>query len=205
MKVLKLLKKKLNNSENDCLVKYLIVGLGNPGPEYENTRHNIGFMVLDAFAKASNAVFEDTRYAWRTEIKHKGRTLVLIKPSTFMNRSGNSVRYWLNKEKLDTDKLLVVFDDVALDFGRLRIRAKGGNAGHNGLGNIFDVLGTNQVPRMRIGIGKDFPRGRQIDYVLGKLEEGEKAEFNLQVDNYIEAIKAFSTIGLERTMNYFNK
>jgi PTH1 family peptidyl-tRNA hydrolase len=186
-------------------VKYLIVGLGNPGLDYENTRHNIGFMVLDSLAKESNAVFKDTRYAWRTEIKHKGRTLVLIKPSTFMNRSGNAVRYWLNKEKLDFDRLFVIFDDVALDFGRLRIRAKGGNAGHNGIGNIFDVLGTNQIPRMRIGIGQDFPRGRQIDYVLGKMTEGEKAEFNLQIDKYIDAIKSFSTIGLERTMNYFNK
>ncbi len=186
-------------------MKYLIVGLGNPGPDYKNTRHNIGFMVLDSLAKESNAVFEDTRYAWRTEIKHKGRILVLIKPSTFMNRSGNAVRYWLNKEKLDVDKLLVVSDDVALDFGRLRIRAKGGNAGHNGLRDIFEVLGTNQIPRMRIGIGKDFPQGRQVDYVLGELTEGEKAEFNLQVDNYIQAIKSFSTIGLERSMNFFNK
>jgi PTH1 family peptidyl-tRNA hydrolase len=186
-------------------VKYLIVGLGNPGSEYENTRHNIGFMVLDALAKASNAVFEDKRYGWRAEFRFKGRTVILVKPSTFMNLSGNSVRYWLNKEKLDVENLLVVLDELALDFGRMRIRAKGGNAGHNGLGHIFETLGTNQIPRMRIGIGSEFGRGHQIDYVLSDLTEGEKAEFQIHKNDYIEAIKSFTTIGLERTMNLYNK
>ncbi|MFO7879969.1 MAG: aminoacyl-tRNA hydrolase [Bacteroidota bacterium] len=186
-------------------MKYLIVGLGNPGPDYENTRHNIGFMVLDALAKASNAVFVDKRYGFRTEVKHKGRTLVLIKPATFMNLSGNAVRYWLNKEKLDTDRLLVVLDDIALDFGRLRIRTKGGDAGHNGLSNIIDTLGTNHFPRMRLGVGNDFPRGRQVDYVLGNMTEKEKAILNQNMDTYIDAIKAFTVLGVERTMNFYNK
>jgi peptidyl-tRNA hydrolase, PTH1 family len=186
-------------------VKYLIVGLGNPGPDYEKTRHNIGFMVLDALAKASNAVFEDKRYAWRTEVKVKGRTLVLIKPSTFMNRSGNAVRYWLNKEKLTEEQALIIFDDVAIDFARMRIRAKGGDAGHNGIGDIIEVLGTNQIPRMRIGIGNDFPKGYQVDYVLGKMSAEEIQQFEANVDTYIKAIQSFATIGLERTMNSFNK
>lgn len=201
---MKLLKRNRNNKKS-YVVKYLIVGLGNPGPDYENTRHNIGFMVLDALAKASNAVFVDKRYGFRTEVKHKGRTLVLIKPTTFMNLSGNAVRYWLNKEKLDTDRLLVVLDDIALDFGRLRIRTKGGDAGHNGLSNIIDTLGTNHFPRMRLGVGSDFPRGRQVDYVLGNMTEKEKAILNQNLDTYIDAIKAFTVLGVERTMNIYNK
>ncbi len=185
-------------------MKYLIVGLGNPGPDYENTRHNIGFMVLDALAKASNAVFDDRRYGFRTEIKHRGRTLVLVKPTTFMNRSGNAVRYWLKKEKLETDRLLVILDDIALDFGKLRMRAKGGDAGHNGLSNIIDILGTNVFPRMRLGIGNDFPQGRQIDYVLGEMTSEEKVILEKSMAHFTEAVKAFSVLGLERTMNFYN-
>ncbi|MFO7790520.1 MAG: aminoacyl-tRNA hydrolase [Bacteroidota bacterium] len=185
-------------------MKYLIVGLGNPGPEYENTRHNIGFMVLDALAGASNAVFSDKRYGFRTEIKHKARHLVLIKPSTFMNLSGNAVRYWLKKEKLDTDRLLVVLDDVALDFGKIRIRAKGGDAGHNGLNHIISVLGTNQFARMRLGIGRDFPTGKQTEHVLGNMTKEEEKIFEEKKDTYLEAIKAFTTLGIERTMNFYN-
>ncbi|MDA3820438.1 MAG: aminoacyl-tRNA hydrolase [Candidatus Delongbacteria bacterium] len=185
-------------------MKYLIVGLGNPGPEYENTRHNIGYMVLDALANASNAVFSDKRYGFRTEIKHKSRKLVLVKPTTFMNISGNAVRYWLNKEKLDTDRLMVILDDIALDFGKIRIRSKGGDSGHNGLSHIIDVLGTNQFPRMRVGIGKDFPPGRQTDYVLGNMTAEEVKIFKEKKDTYIEAIQTFTVLGVERTMNFYN-
>jgi peptidyl-tRNA hydrolase, PTH1 family len=185
-------------------VKYLIVGLGNPGLEYENTRHNIGFMALDALADASNAVFSDKRYGFRTEIKHKSRKLVLVKPTTFMNLSGNAVRYWLNKEKLDTDRLIVILDDIALEFGKIRIRKKGGDSGHNGLSHIIDVLGTNQFPRMRLGIGNDFPPGRQTDYVLGNMTSEEIKTFEAKKNTYIEAILAFTILGIDRTMNFYN-
>lgn len=187
-------------------MKYLIVGLGNPGPKYQNTRHNIGFKVLDALADASNTSFNDKRYGYRAEIKHKGRKIVLIKPTTFMNLSGNAVRYWLNKEKLDVDKLLVILDDVALKTGEIRIRAKGGDSGHNGLSHIISVLGTNVFPRMRIGIGNDFPKGAQVNYVLGEPDDDEERKiFEDKKESYIEAVKAFSTLGLARTMNFYNK
>jgi len=141
-------------------MKYLIAGLGNIGPDYDQTRHNIGFMVLDAFAKASNAVFEDRRYGFVATTRLKNRSLVLLKPSTFMNLSGNAIRYWLQKEKIETRNLLVVVDDLALPFGTLRMKAKGSDAGHNGLKHIQDLIGTN-YPRLRFGIGSDFPRGHR--------------------------------------------
>ena len=147
-------------------MKYLIVGLGNIGPDYENTRHNIGFRVLDAFAKASNIVFQDKRYGFVAETRLKNKSLLLLKPSTFMNLSGNAVRYWLQKEKIEDRNLLVVVDDLALPFGTLRLKSKGSDAGHNGLKHIEQVLGTQQYARLRFGIGNDFPRGAQVDYVL---------------------------------------
>lgn len=138
-------------------MKYLIVGLGNIGPEYENTRHNIGFMVLDAFAKASNTVFQDRRYGFVAETRVKNRSLLLLKPSTFMNLSGNAVRYWLQKENIGLENLLVIVDDLALPFGTLRLKSKGSSAGHNGLKHIEQILGTQQYARLRFGIGNDFP------------------------------------------------
>ena len=150
--------------------KFLIVGLGNPGVEYSNTRHNAGFMVLDAFAKASNIVFEDKRYGFVAETTLKGKKIFLLKPTTFMNLSGNAVRYWLEKEKIAQERLLVISDEVALPLGAFRLKANGSNGGHNGLGHIQQLIGQNYA-RLRMGIGNDFPRGMQIDWVLGRFDD----------------------------------
>lgn len=185
-------------------MKYLITGLGNIGLEYENTRHNVGFYVLDAFAKASNTVFIDKRYGFVSELKHKSRNLILLKPSTYVNRSGNAVRYYLKKEKLDISKLLVIVDDVALPFGTIRLRKKGGAGGHNGLQNIIDILGTDEFARLRFGIGNEFRIGGQVDYVLGKWNNDELDQLSNYTEKMIDAIKSFTTLGLERSMNIFN-
>ena len=153
-------------------MKYLIVGLGNIGAEYAGTRHNIGFKVLDALAEASNAVFTTARYGDVAELKHKGRTLILLKPSTYMNLSGKAVRYWMEAEKIAPENLLVVSDDIALPFGTLRMRPRGSAGGHNGLKNIAELLGTEDYARMRFGVGGDFPKGHQVDYVLGVVGRG---------------------------------
>ncbi|MEG0498340.1 MAG: aminoacyl-tRNA hydrolase, partial [Alistipes sp.] len=157
-------------------MKYLIVGLGNIGDEYADTRHNAGFEVLDALAKASNIAFTAGRYGSVAELKHKGRTLVLRKPTTFMNLSGKAVRYWLDAEKIAPENLLVVVDDIALPFGTLRMRPKGSAGGHNGLKNITELLGHENYARMRFGIGGDFARGQQVDYVLGTWSEEERKQ-----------------------------
>ena len=183
--------------------KYLIVGLGNPGNEYEDTRHNAGFMILDAFAKASNIVFEDKRYGWVAETSIKGRKLFLLKPSTFMNLSGNAVRYWLGKENIPTERLLVVVDDLALPLGALRLKGSGSNGGHNGLGHIQQLIGL-QYARLRVGIGNDFPRGGQIDWVLGKFAEDELKTLEPTIERGVEMIKSFVLAGLTITMNQFN-
>ena len=185
-------------------MKYLIVGLGNIGPEYQDTRHNIGFNVLDAFAKASNAVFEDERYGAVCEVKVKGRTLVLLKPNTYMNLSGKAVSYWMQKEKIALEDLLVVVDDLALPFGTLRLRAQGSDGGHNGLKNINDLLGTTNYARLRYGIGNDFLRGQQIDYVLGNWDEAEQAALPELLKQGGEIIYSFVCQGIARTMNIFN-
>lgn len=185
--------------------KYLIVGLGNVGDEYDMTRHNTGFMVLDAFAKASNIVFSDHRYGFVAETSVKGRKLILLKPSTFMNLSGNAVRYWLNKENIALERLLVIVDDLALPLGTLRLKASGSNAGHNGLGNIQSVLGTERYSRLRIGIGNDFPRGMQIEWVLGRYNDEELAVLQPKIDTACEIIKSFVLAGIDFTMNAYNK
>lgn len=156
-------------------MKYLIVGLGNIGNEYHNTRHNIGFTILDAFAKASNVFFSENRYGATCEVKLKGRTLILLKPSTFMNLSGNALRYWMQKEKIEIENVLVIVDDIALPFGTLRLKPQGSDAGHNGLKNIQEILGHNNYARLRFGIGNDFAKGRQVEYVLGKWTEEQTA------------------------------
>jgi PTH1 family peptidyl-tRNA hydrolase len=186
-------------------LKYLIAGLGNPGKEYENTRHNIGFKVLDALADASNIVFIDERYGWVTEYKFKGRTFILLKPSTFMNLSGKAVNYWLQKENVAIENLLVVADDLALPLGSLRVRAKGSDAGHNGLKSIAEVLDSKEYARLRIGIGDNFRQGKQVDYVLGEWDKLEKPELPAMIDSSIEIIKSFGTIGVQQTMTFFNK
>lgn len=185
--------------------KYLIVGLGNPGDEYVGTRHNTGFMVLDALAKASNIVFDDKRYGFLTEFNIKGRKVFLLKPTTFMNLSGNAVRYWMNKENIALEHLLVVVDDLSLPLGALRLKANGSNGGHNGLGNIQSVIGTQHYARLRVGIGNDFPRGMQIDWVLGKYDADDLQTLTPAIDTAVEIIKNFVLAGIDVTMNQFNK
>ena len=184
--------------------KFLIVGLGNVGDEYEMTRHNTGFMVLDAFAKASNTVFSDRRYGFVAETSLKGRKVFLLKPSTFMNLSGNAVRYWLNKENIEQSRLLVVSDDVALPLGAFRLKANGSNGGHNGLGHIQQLIGQDYA-RLRMGIGNDFPRGMQIDWVLGRYGEEELKTLQPSIDTAVEIIRSFVLAGIDQTMNQYNK
>ena len=186
-------------------MKYLIAGLGNIGSEYAETRHNIGFKVLDALAAASNAVFRTERYGDVAEMRFKGRTFLLLKPSTYMNNSGNAVRYWLRKEKVEPAELLVVLDDLALPLGTIRMRAKGNDGGHNGLTRIEACLGTNAYPRLRCGIGHDFRQGQQVDYVLGEWLPEEKETLRSVIGMASEAVLSFGTQGVERTMNLFNK
>ena len=186
-------------------MKYLIAGLGNIGSEYAETRHNIGFKVLDALAAASNAVFRTERYGDVAEMRFKGRTFLLLKPSTYMNNSGNAVRYWLRKEKVEPAELLVVLDDLALPLGTIRMRAKGNDGGHNGLKRIDACIGTNAYPRLRCGIGHDFRQGQQVDYVLGEWLPEEKETLRSVIGMASEAVLSFGTQGVERTMNLFNK
>ena len=186
-------------------MKYLIAGLGNFGPEYKNTRHNIGFQILDALAGASNISFSDKRYGFVSEYRYKSRTFVLLKPSTYVNLSGRAVNYWLKKENIPLDNLLVVVDDLALPFGTLRIKAKGSPGGHNGLRNISEVMGTNEYARLRFGIGDEFHPGFQVNFVLGQWSSEEERLLPEKIDAGIEIIQSFGTIGIERTMNYFNK
>jgi PTH1 family peptidyl-tRNA hydrolase len=185
-------------------LKYLIVGLGNIGDEYAKTRHNIGFNVLDAFAKASNICFEDNRYAAMAEYKFKGRSLVLIKPSTYMNLSGRAVNYWMQKERITAENILVIVDDLAIPFGALRLRSKGSDGGHNGLKNITEVLGHANYSRLRFGIGSDFGKGQQVDYVLSKWTKEEEKQLEPRIELAAEIIKTFVTIGIERTMSAYN-
>ena len=184
--------------------KFLIVGLGNPGRDYSQTRHNAGYMVLDAFAKASNIVFEDRRYGYVAESSLRGRKLILLKPTTFMNLSGNAVRYWLNKENIDESHLLVIVDDLSLPLGTLRLKGSGSAGTHNGLGHIQQLIGQ-QYARLRLGIGNDFPRGSQIDYVLGEFSEEELQTLEPVFNTAIEVIKSFVLSGVDITMNQYNK
>lgn len=185
-------------------MKYLIVGLGNIGKEYEETRHNIGFMILDALAKASNISFSDKRYGFVAEIKHAGRTLVLLKPNTYMNLSGRAVNYWMQKEGIPLENVMVLVDDLALPVGKIRIRSKGSDAGHNGLKSIQQILGRSDYARLRFGIGNDFPKGFQVDHVLGRWDDEEYQTVNAKMESCAEIIKSFVTIGIERTMNLYN-
>jgi peptidyl-tRNA hydrolase, PTH1 family len=186
-------------------MKYLIVGLGNIGEEYIDTRHNIGFTILDAYAEASGAVFADRRYGAVCEIKYKGRTFVLLKPSTYMNLSGNAVRYWLKKGKIAIENLLVIVDDIALPVGSIRMKPKGSDGGHNGLAHINTILSTSDYTRIRVGIGSGFRKGSQINYVLGKWSPEEKKFIDERIAVVIEMIKSFGTVGTELTMTAFNK
>ena len=187
-------------------MKYLIVGLGNIGREYENTRHNIGFTVLDAFAKASNSVFSDRRYGYVAEVSMRGHKLVLLKPSTYMNLSGNAVRYWMQTEKIPLENVLVIVDDIALPLGTLRLKGQGSDGGHNGLKHIAATLGTTSYARLRFGVGNDFGKGRQVQFVLGTFDAtDEQPVIDEQVPVAVEIIKSFCHIGLARTMNVCNQ
>ena len=183
---------------------YLIVGLGNIGPEYAATRHNMGFMALDAFAGASNAVFSSGRYGDMAEVRLKGNTLHLLKPSTYMNLSGKAVAYWFHKLNIAPENLLVVVDDLALPFGALRLRKSGSDGGHNGLKDIEACLETSKWSRIRIGIGNDFTPGSQVEFVIGDLSEEEKAAIPGICEKVIAGVKDFTTIGPDRTMNNLN-
>jgi PTH1 family peptidyl-tRNA hydrolase len=185
-------------------MKYLIVGLGNPGSEYEETRHNIGFKVVDAVAKELGDSFSLNRAAHRAEVKFKGRTLVLIKPITFMNLSGKAVNYWLQTEKIPISNLLVITDDIALPFGKLRMKGKGSDGGHNGLKDIQAVLNSQEYARLRFGVGNDFSPGKQADYVLGKWKVEETEALSERVGIASEAVKSFATIGLGLAMTQWN-
>jgi len=184
-------------------MKYLIVGLGNIGPEYAETRHNVGFKVVEELARQAEAEFKTETLGALAEIRHKGRTLVLLKPSTYMNRSGKAIRYWLTQKKIPQDRLLVVVDEINLPFGTLRLRGKGSAGGHNGLKDIEQMIGSDYA-RLRIGIGSDFGRGKQVDYVLGEWGEEERESLPALMERAAEAIKSFTSIGLAHTMNQFN-
>lgn len=184
--------------------KYLIVGLGNPGPEYHETRHNAGWMVIDSFADETGAEWRDRRYGYVAETSVKGRKLFLLKPTTYMNLSGNAVRYWMNEEKIDEAHLLVIVDDLALPLGKMRLKANGSNGGHNGLGHIQQLIGLKYA-RLRIGIGNEFVRGGQVDWVLGKFSDEEKNTLKPLIDTCKELIKSFVLAGVDITMNQYNK
>jgi PTH1 family peptidyl-tRNA hydrolase len=192
------------NEESDPM-KYLIVGLGNPGSEYDETRHNVGFEVLDNLAKRYEVKFEQDSHGEICEFKFKGRTFILLKPNTFMNLSGKAVRYWLQNKKVQQENLLVVLDDLNLDLGNIRLRGKGSDGGHNGLKNIDLLLGNNKYPRLRVGIGDDFHNGRQVNYVLGKWTKKEWETLPDVLTHSAECVLAFGTIGIGRTMSNFNK
>ena len=188
------------------MIKYLVVGLGNIGPEYQKTRHNTGFMVVDRFAEKNNApAWQYRRYGFVNYVNIKGRQIVLLKPYTFMNLSGNAVRYWMKEENIPLENLLVVVDDLALPVGELRLKPKGSDAGHNGLKHIADILGTQAYARLRFGIGNEFPRGGQVDFVLGHFSEEDWQVLPERMDIACEMIKSFCLAGITLTMNQFNK
>lgn len=186
-------------------MKYLIVGLGNIGEGYKDTRHNIGFTILDAMAVASNISFTDKRYGATCNLKYKGRDIILLKPSTFMNLSGNAVDYWMKKENILPENMLIIVDDLSLPLGSIRMRPKGSDGGHNGLAHISSILGTTEYPRIRVGIGSSFRKGAQIDFVLGKWSPEEKKFMDERALIVIDMIKSFAFAGLELTMTSFNK
>ena len=185
-------------------MKYLIVGLGNIGPEYDGTRHNIGFDVVDKLARDFDVTFKDGRLGFTCQFKHKGRTFCLLKPSTYMNLSGKAVQHWLTKHNIKVENLLVIVDDLNLNYGTLRLRGKGSDGGHNGLKDINKMLGHNKYARLRFGIGNNFRKGQQVDFVLGKWSEEERQNLTQLLEKSAEMTKAFGTIGLAFTMSQFN-
>ena len=197
--------KQQQDQDEAFMKKILIVGLGNPGPEYKYTRHNIGFLVADSLSDKLKANFKTERYGEVAKANYRGKRFVIVKPSTFMNLSGKAVRYWLEKEKIDKNNLMVITDDVNLHFGTIRIRPKGSDGGHNGLKSIQELIGGTHYPRLRFGIGKDYPKGAQVDYVLGKWTPEQLQDLPVLTDHASEALINFAQEGLQRTMNKFNK
>lgn len=201
---------KKKEQEEDTTMKYLIVGLGNIGAEYEGTRHNCGFMVLDRLLKActreggEKPAYVLDRHAYRAEVKMRGRTLVLIRPTTYMNLSGKAVQYWMQKEKVALENLLVIVDDIALPVGKIRMKKQGSGGGHNGLANIEELLHTANYCRLRIGVGNNFGQGHQIDYVLGRFSADEQLLLDPALDRAVQAVQAFVTLGPDRAMNMYN-
>lgn len=185
-------------------MKYLIAGLGNIGPEYELTRHNIGFLTLDRLADQKDAKFEMDRLAYHADFKFKGRAIHLIKPTTYMNLSGKALKYWMQELKVPIENVLVVVDDIAIPFNKLRMRTKGSSAGHNGLKNIEQLCGGQNYPRLKFGVGDDFPKGRQVDYVLSNFTQKEFDELPFIMDKAIDMILGFCSIGISRTMSQYN-
>lgn len=190
--------------EDDIMKKYLVVGLGNIGPEYHNTRHNIGFQVLDRLAEKNELPFSSNKLGATATHKIKGRSILLLKPSTFMNRSGKAVHYWMEKENIPQEHLLIITDDINLPFGTLRLKTKGSDGGHNGLADIQNTLQTNQYNRLRFGLGSDFAKGRQVDYVLGNWNEEEEKMLLERLDRCGTLINSFVLQGINITMNEFN-
>lgn len=186
-------------------MKYLIVGLGNIGSEYDDTRHNIGFDVVDYLAEHYDGKWKTDTLGDVATIKHKGRSFTLLKPSTYMNRSGKSVNHWMQKLKIQKDNILVIVDDLHLDYGKMRLRGKGSDGGHNGLKDIQQVLGGSNYPRLRFGIGKDFHAGEQVKYVLGKWTPGQQSELPKHLKKAADATLSFATIGMKFTMEKFNR
>jgi PTH1 family peptidyl-tRNA hydrolase len=186
-------------------MKYLIVGLGNIGPEYADTRHNVGFMIADELAKQADARFSNMRLAWYTELSHKGKKLHIIKPTTYMNLSGRAVNYWMHELKISVDNVLILVDELAIPFGSIRIKTKGGSAGHNGLKSVEALIGGQNYSRLRFGIGDNYPKGRQVDYVLSSFDPDEQKELPSLIDRSVEMIKSFVTVGPEHTMTNYNK
>ena len=191
-------------SKEELMKKFLIVGLGNIGEKYANTRHNIGFKIVDEVAQAHNVSFETDKLGDVASFRFKGRTFILLKPSTFMNLSGKSVKYWMQKEKISTENTLIITDDLNIDFGTIRVKAKGSDGGHNGLKDIQEKIGTNKYPRFRFGVGSNYSKGRQVDYVLGDWSKDEESQLIERLPTSAKVVTSFGTAGLANTMNTFN-
>jgi PTH1 family peptidyl-tRNA hydrolase len=195
---------KIEESNNDSMKKFLIVGLGNIGAEYVNTRHNIGFKVVDFLARQESLDFQTVKLGSLAECKLKGRTLLLLKPNTYMNLSGKAVQYWMEKEKIEKENVLVITDDLNLSFGTIRIKPKGSDGGHNGLKSVQQILNSSEYPRFRFGISDEFKKGKQVDYVLGEWDESEKEKLPERLKIAVEAVKTFALAGLENAMTAYN-
>ena len=191
-------------SKEELMKKFLIVGLGNIGEKYANTRHNIGFKIVDEVAQEHNVSFETDKLGDVASFRFKGRTFILLKPSTFMNLSGKSVKYWMQKEKISIENTLIITDDLNIDFGTIRVKAKGSDGGHNGLKDIQEKLGTNKYPRFRFGVGSNYSKGRQVDYVLGDWSKDEESQLIERLPTSAKVVTSFGTAGLANTMNTFN-